>query len=1050
MFSFYLFLSLSHFLIKNHPKPTLELSAFALTIILFYLYLKAKTFRNNIYLFINEGETNNKLKENKRHWPGKNLYVLSLFTDKDMSSDLKVKTFNAVKHMPKMESADKTSYKDYNPKGEIDKMPFSDLNPKREIDKIPFEDYNPKMEMDKRPCIDFNPNSESAEEAVYTAYKRVDRKIRPVPGTFPGSAKVTRKFPEDPMKSLIKLPTRPPDFIPGKRLTQDCLSEIKINEGFLTNEEEKLFNFILRTHEEALAFEDYQRGTLREDYFSPYIIPTIDHEPWSFKNIPIPPGILGDVIQLLKEKIDAGVYESSQGSYRSKWFCVLKKNKKLRIVHDLQPLNAITIRDAGLPPNLDQFIEPFAGRQCYTVFDLFWGFDARKMAVECRDMTAFLSPLGLLRLTSLPTGFTNSPAEFQACMVFLLQDEIPHVANIFIDDLPIKGPSTQYLDENGNPETLSDNPGIRRFIWEHANDVHQIMHRIQHAGATFSPNNIQLCRPKVLIVGQKCTPLGRLPDEAKIQKIRDWPILETVKDVRGFLGLCGTVRIWIKDYSKLARPLTELVRKDIDFIWNERRQEAFDQLKDAISKAPVLRPIDYESDLPVVLSVDSSKIAVGFILSQLDENGKKRPARYGSLPMNEREANYSQPKLELYGLFRALRHYRLYLIGIKNFHVEVDAKYIKGMLNEPDLQPNATINRWIQGIMLFDFTLKHVPADSHKGPDALSRRNPQPEDYEDFNDEFLDNIALAITTDDPENHVYSTRKDPELVQLEAFLRTMIMPPFQDERQKKKFLYQVSSYFVKHGQMYRRTASGDPLRVITSPEKRMDLLRQSHDEIGHRGSYAVSAMLRKRFYWPHLHKHVVHYLQSCHECQIRSTRKVELPLTVSTPSRIFLKLYVDVMLMPKAGGYRYIIAARDDLSRASEGKALQRSTSDAIAKFFWEQILCRYGAVGRVVTDNGPEVQGAFTQLMNRYGIPQIRISPYNSKANGVVERGHFIIRESIVKSCKSKINKWPTKVHAAFFADKITINQSTRYSPYYLLHGWIQHYLLICLNSHSL
>ncbi|KIJ63894.1 hypothetical protein HYDPIDRAFT_91901, partial [Hydnomerulius pinastri MD-312] len=84
-------------------------------------------------------------------------------------------------------------------------------------------------------------------------------------------------------------------------------------------------------------------------------------------------------------------------------------------------------------------------------------------------------------------------------------------------------------------------------------------------------------------------------------------------------------------------------------------------------------------------------------------------------------SRYSQPKLELYGLYRALRHFCLYIIGVKVLHVEVDAKYIKGMLNEPDLQPNAAINRWIQGILLFDFELIHIPATKFKGPDALSR-----------------------------------------------------------------------------------------------------------------------------------------------------------------------------------------------------------------------------------------------------------------------------------------------------------------------------------------
>ena len=110
-----------------------------------------------------------------------------------------------------------------------------------------------------------------------------------------------------------------------------------------------------------------------------------------------------------------------------------------------------------------------------------------------RDLTSFLTPLGLLRITSMPMGFTNSPAEFQKCMAFILQDEIPAVANIFIDDLPVKGPATQYLDEEGNPETMKENPGIRRYIWEHANDVHHIMHWVGHAGATFAPKKVQVC-----------------------------------------------------------------------------------------------------------------------------------------------------------------------------------------------------------------------------------------------------------------------------------------------------------------------------------------------------------------------------------------------------------------------------------------------------------------------------------------------------------------------------------------------------------------------------
>ena len=113
--------------------------------------------------------------------------------------------------------------------------------------------------------------------------------------------------------------------------------------GFLLPEEEKLFKHIIVINEETIAFEDAECGTLKKFYFDLYIMPTIPHIPWEYRNKPVPSGILQKVLDLLKLKIAAGVYEQSQSSYRSLWFVVLKKSDKLKIVHDLQPLNRITI-----------------------------------------------------------------------------------------------------------------------------------------------------------------------------------------------------------------------------------------------------------------------------------------------------------------------------------------------------------------------------------------------------------------------------------------------------------------------------------------------------------------------------------------------------------------------------------------------------------------------------------------------------------------------------------------------------------------------------------
>jgi len=447
------------------------------------------------------------------------------------------------------------------------------------------------------------------------------------------------------------------------------------------------------------------------------------------------------------------------------------------------------------------------------------------------------------------------------------------------------------------------------------------------------------------------------------------------------------------------------------------------------------------------------------ILSQIDDEGRRRPARYGSIPMDERESRYSQPKLELFGLYRALRAWRIYIIGVKTLHVEVDASYIKGMLNEPDLQPNAAINHWIQGILMFHFTLIHVPATKFKGPDALSRRPlGEGEEIISDDDEWLDNIALFTGVSQapyreknlrkvpirynpqtlPSVFATNSKLDQQLQQIIHFLRTLEIPPELTASQaRRRFIQKASRYFLQQpgNKLFKRNGHKPPLLVILEENRRVNILTQAHEELGHKGVQATWETIRQRFYWPHLRADVLHHVSSCHPCQIRNTRKVQIPVTVSTPATLFSKIYVDVMNMPTGGGYKFVVAARDDLSLSAEGRALRSCNASSLASFFWEEIFCRYGAVKQVVTDNGPEIEGAFRELLERYRIPQTKISPYNKQANGVVERGHFTIRESLMKACGDKPESWYTQVPLAFFADRVTISRVTGFSPFYMLHG---------------
>jgi hypothetical protein len=283
----------------------------------------------------------------------------------------------------------------------------------------------------------------------------------------------------------------------------------------------------------------------------------------------------------------------------------------------------------------------------------------------------------------------------------------------FMVDVPIKGPPSCYETNNKgwylpSPmgympddnqqlpvphasdlngifyEVIEENPGIRRFVWEHLENVNRVMQCIKKCSGTFSGWKMDICVPSIVVVGHRCTYKGCILEDCKIKKILDWPACNSLTEVHGFLGVCSVVRIWVKDFSKKVCPLVELTKKIMDFVWEEPQELAMAELKDAVSKAPWLRPIDYLSLLAVILTMDSSYITLGFVIYQMGADKERYPNQFGSITWNDRESRYLQAKLEIYRPWRALCAVWLHIIGVKNLVVEVDAQYIKGMLNNPN------------------------------------------------------------------------------------------------------------------------------------------------------------------------------------------------------------------------------------------------------------------------------------------------------------------------------------------------------------------------------
>src|SRR5258705_11949253 len=241
-------------------------------------------------------------------------------------------------------------------------------------------------------------------------------------------------------------------------------------------------------------------------------------------------------------------------------------------------------------------------------------------------MSFFMEGMGLMRLTQLPQGHTNSVAEFQQCTQHMIGPMYPERAEVFIDDCAIKGPRSRY-----NEKTIPENGQIREFGWEYARSVQELLARVLESGATISGPKMVLATPRMQLLGAEVA-LDRAHVSHEVTaKLAKWPTCKNPTKVQGFLGTVGVVRRWIRDFARIAKPLTLLTKKMPlhEFKWTEEAQDVMDLLKHLAMTAMPVRLLDYELAHKVkpvdqrdgklglvMIHVDSLSIGVGWMTAQ--------------------------------------------------------------------------------------------------------------------------------------------------------------------------------------------------------------------------------------------------------------------------------------------------------------------------------------------------------------------------------------------------------------------------------------------------
>ena len=899
------------------------------------------------------------------------------------------------------------------------------------IRKIPVNSIDMYYEIDK-----YNRQYEEIEVLCNTKYKTVDKKIKPAAVPLPiGSEEKMELASTEPM-------LRPKETI-GHQFNLETLNKMKIGGGdFLLQSETSTFREMLSRHGRAFAFKSEEIGCVDPRVVAPMVIFTIPHIPWNFKPISVPRARLPQLMELLKDKIKMKILEPSSASYSNRCFTVPKKDGSLRFIQDLQPVNKVTIRNAGIGPIVEEFAEAFAGRAIYSMGDLYSGYDQFQLAIDSRNITTMKTPIGLVRMCTLPQGATNSVAHMMNAMNKVLYEYIPKVTMPFLDDIPIKGCLEKEKD------ATVDESGCRKFVKDHINDCEKILSKLEQVHLTLSGIKSIFGQNEVLIVGHMCGWYGRKPSPTKINAIQNMrEVCESVTEVRRFLGACVFYHIWLPHFAHISDPLYQLLRKGKRFNWTNKHTQVIQHLKNLLINAPVLRQPDYTSDRPIIVTVDTSPIGIGWVINQEDEDRRRYAIRFGAKILNERQRKYAQVKRELWGLLTALKTDRDYLIGT-DVVVETDCLPLIGMITGCTT-PDIAMLRWIAYIKTINPELRHIKGKENPVADMLSRARFVNEDMMQNEDEdcattsyqMVDQVPLEIHNEFMISTMFKEEEyEGEWLEIGQFLKTHTTDPSWSRKQFNEFRRKAFKFFLHEGHLWRhpKKSSGNPLRVICKNEVKRKLISEFHESLwaGHRGIWATFSKIKEKYWWPHMYNEVKEFVESCEICQEYSTIRHRDELNPTYSLAVHYKWMVDLVSMPRGESQmRYLVLAREDLTNQVEGRALRKKTTKAVCKFLLEDVICRYGCVGKIIADRGELDSEEAKAFFSRIGVKLSLTTAYNPEANGKIERGHSPIVKAIVKSCRGKINDWPRMLPYALWADRTTHSSVTGYMPAELILG---------------
>lgn len=743
-----------------------------------------------------------------------------------------------------------------------------------------------------------------------------------------------------------------------------------------------------------------------------------------------------ELARAMKEKLDNllqhGLIRKSISPYGAPAFMVeqtatqgSESVKKQRLVVNFKGLNQQTETNATSLPHIDELIARLSKAKVFSKLDLTSGFHQVRMKESDIPKTAFTTPFGHFEWVVMPFGEKNAPATFvQLLNQLVLVDLVHDFVIVFVDDILI----------------FSENPDI------HIEHVRAVLERLAKHKLFINPDKCEWMVDEIDFLGYRLR-AGENAVEVMIQNnkvaaIKDWPVPTTISELRSFLGAANFSRAFVKDFSSIARPLTEATAgkhtsKSARITWGETEQRAFEQLKHALTTAPSLAVPDESK--PFVLHTDASDFGIGASLSQWNEDKQAlQVCGYMSAKLKGAELNWTTHDKEMYALVRAIENWTMHFVQARHpIKVYTDNKALQDMLNG-DMDISGRRARWTNVLTRFDLDPHRIEGAKNILADGLSRRpdlNGGREEVQAVRraqaEEALKHLGLTVL---------ASTSDETSAAVSADLLVSIRKAYEADQECAKMLRDPRRYHVQVEDGLIVDENG-LIVVPASPAIRTTIISESHDIIvsGHLGIAKTVMRVREHFTWDGLVKDVHAFVKSCFECQAnksRNTGEAGLLQPIAPPMTKGSSISIDfVGPLPRTARRKdFIMVMVDRFSkRVWYEPTTQKVNAKQAARILFDRVVRHQGLPEVIISDRDPRFKARMWRaLWKECGTRLAMTVSFRARANGLTETNNRVMQDMLRSFVNESRKDWDMKLSALEIAYNSSVNESTGMTPFEL------------------